>query len=368
VVASEDYGDGMMGMGEGAGGGDGVDPDDAVADEVAYGDGSALLATPLERHLVRSFFGDVAVAGSAANHTADSLYKPLTPEEQDCVRQLRDCVDYVMPLPLALAEFKQSLVKLPRAVRTRGVDACLRFGTPGAGGSAVAAAAAGNNLLARGAEERLQERKREQRVLSKTATLFGYMDINEDNAVDRDELVHFFTLETGLARGQAVFAADHLLRQFDFNCDGTLSLDEIQKGILTLGDLAEKYVEDRLKLYRQTQLRRRAALLYSVRCEGGGGDGGGGGGGGGDKAKKKGSSKRSSGAKATAALLDDLLALLRAHDSNPRVGAFREQLDARGARGRTMRAEDFADGVLSVGAAADEWVEMQLLKAGVEEE
>lgn len=47
------------------------------------------------------------------------------------------------------------------------------------------------------------ERKREERILAKTETLFGYMDMNDDKSVDKDELVQFFSLETGLGRGQA---------------------------------------------------------------------------------------------------------------------------------------------------------------------
>ena len=31
------------------------------------------------------------------------------------------------------------------------------------------------------------------------------MDMNDDKTVDKDELVHFFSIETGLAKGQAVY-------------------------------------------------------------------------------------------------------------------------------------------------------------------
>jgi hypothetical protein len=42
---------------------------------------------------------------------------------------------------------------------------------------------------------------------AKTATLFSYIDTNEDGSVDKEELMQFFSMETGLSLTQAGYVA-----------------------------------------------------------------------------------------------------------------------------------------------------------------
>eukprot|EP00750_Incisomonas_marina_P027661 INCI6219.9.p1 GENE.INCI6219.9~~INCI6219.9.p1 ORF type:complete len:221 (-),score=45.67 INCI6219.9:459-1121(-) len=153
-----------------------------------YGDGSvsALSSVPLERHVVKTFFADVTTAAQKGN----SFYPPISTTLRDDLQQLIDCIDYVLPLPLALTEFKNCAMAVPAPARTNAIATSLTFGA--------------SSRTSTFANDRIEgERKREERILAKTETLFGYMDINDDKSVDKEELVQFFSLETGLGRGQA---------------------------------------------------------------------------------------------------------------------------------------------------------------------
>ena len=75
--------------------------EDNLASE-AYGlsSASATLNVPVDRHVVQTFFTDVATAGSPENITSFSSRGPLTKEEQATLTQLADSLDYVLPLPM----------------------------------------------------------------------------------------------------------------------------------------------------------------------------------------------------------------------------------------------------------------------------
>ncbi len=79
------------------------------------------------------------------------------------------------------------------------------------------------------------------RVHDRVDMAFSVFDTDNSGSIDTNELTRLITAATGLNIQRAAFSAQEMMRKFDVNKDGSLSLEEFRYGVCEIRELIDVF-------------------------------------------------------------------------------------------------------------------------------